>query len=365
MQDYLVSIIVPCYNSQDFISKTLESVLKQSYTNWECILINDGSKDDTDEQLKKWAKIDDRFKYYYQENKGLSGARNLGLKVAQGDFVYFLDADDLMSNDAIESLLGLMNEEVDFVVGKTGVTYGQNNESKRVLEHRPITNKLHSNNDKKLLKLVIEQPLICIACNKLYKKEFIVKNKLDFVNKLLHEDELWFFETLFYSKNIILSDKITYYYNIKNPDSITNQFKVANVESYLQIIKIIYEKYFQEYKKENFIELISIYIIRLKTLTILHCYNKLNKTDQKTVAPMIKQNFNFFKPRREHKILNKGLEKWYYNFELLQILPLNYTLNFFLKKKQNNFLNKLKNKLIKQSALMLRLVTNKKINKVY
>jgi glycosyltransferase involved in cell wall biosynthesis len=98
----LVSIIIPCYNQGQYLQETLQSILDQTYSNWECLIINDGSIDNTDEIAQKWLQKDSRFSYYYQENRGVSSARNLGLRFLKGEFVQFLDSDDVLAIDKIE-----------------------------------------------------------------------------------------------------------------------------------------------------------------------------------------------------------------------------------------------------------------------
>ena len=92
----LVSIIVPCYNQAHFLNESLDSVINQSYPNWECIIVNDGSPDNTEEIAKKWCKNDKRFQYLEKENGGLSSARNAGIKISKGEFILPLDADDIL-----------------------------------------------------------------------------------------------------------------------------------------------------------------------------------------------------------------------------------------------------------------------------
>ncbi|MBS9768166.1 MAG: glycosyltransferase family 2 protein [Flavobacteriaceae bacterium] len=98
----LISIIVPCYNQAQYLDECLQSVLEQTYTNWECIIINDGSPDNTEEVAKKWSEKDNRFKYFYKENGGLSSARNAGIKIAQGEWILPFDADDRIGNRYLE-----------------------------------------------------------------------------------------------------------------------------------------------------------------------------------------------------------------------------------------------------------------------
>lgn len=106
-----VSIIIPCYNQAQFLDEALQSVLEQTYTHWECIIVNDGSPDHTEEVAKKWVAKDTRFIYLYKENGGLSSARNLGLEKTKGNFIQFLDSDDCIDKRKLE--LSLQQFETD------------------------------------------------------------------------------------------------------------------------------------------------------------------------------------------------------------------------------------------------------------
>lgn len=111
-----VSIIIPCYNQSEFIEETLLSVFNQEHTQWECLLIDDGSTDNTAAIIKKWVEKDNRFCYYKKENKGVSEARNFGLQKAKGDFIQFLDSDDLIASDKLSvSISAIQEYEVDIV----------------------------------------------------------------------------------------------------------------------------------------------------------------------------------------------------------------------------------------------------------
>lgn len=101
----LVSIIVPCYNQAHFLNESLISVLNQTYTNWECIIVDDGSPDNTKEVAESWLKKDNRFVYFEKENGGLSSARNAGIKASKGEFILPLDADDIIHKAFLEKLV--------------------------------------------------------------------------------------------------------------------------------------------------------------------------------------------------------------------------------------------------------------------
>ena len=112
----LISVIVPSYNAESFLDETLESVLSQTYENWECIIVNDGSTDNTEEIAKKWCEKDTRFRYIYKKNGGLSSARNYGIKESKAEYIAFLDHDDVLTPDSLEIRINtLLKENVDLV----------------------------------------------------------------------------------------------------------------------------------------------------------------------------------------------------------------------------------------------------------
>jgi len=110
--DYLISVIIPCYNQANYLPDALESVSAQTYKNCECIIINDGSNDSTDELALKWIKKDNRFKYIKKNNEGLASARNAGLAVIKGIYLQFLDADDVIDREKFNlQVLALNNSK--------------------------------------------------------------------------------------------------------------------------------------------------------------------------------------------------------------------------------------------------------------
>ncbi|MBC7439401.1 MAG: glycosyltransferase family 2 protein [Flavobacterium sp.] len=112
----LVSIIIPLFNQEKFLNETLESVLSQTYSNWECLVIDDGSTDNSAEIAKKWVGNDKRFKYFFKNNSGVSAARNFGLKNAKGDYIQFLDSDDFLYKEKLSlSMQIIIEKKLDIV----------------------------------------------------------------------------------------------------------------------------------------------------------------------------------------------------------------------------------------------------------
>ena len=105
MRKPLISIIVPVYNVEKYINDCVDSVINQSYQNWEMILVDDGSPDRCPEYCDKYATLDSRIKVIHQENKGLSEARNVGMRMATGEYLYFLDSDDFLVENSLSTLV--------------------------------------------------------------------------------------------------------------------------------------------------------------------------------------------------------------------------------------------------------------------
>lgn len=111
MKQPLISVIVPCYNQAQFLDECLQSVLEQTYQNWECIIVNDGSPDNTEEVALEWTKKDVRFIYLKKDNGGLSSARNAGIEKAKGEWILPLDCDDKIGNQYLELASAEFNKD--------------------------------------------------------------------------------------------------------------------------------------------------------------------------------------------------------------------------------------------------------------
>ena len=117
MENELISVIVPIYNVENYLRMCLDSIQNQTYKNFECLLINDGSPDNSAEICREYAAKDSRFRYFEKENGGVSSARNLGMKCANGDYITFVDPDDWLDPDYLEILyLKMMEYDADVAI---------------------------------------------------------------------------------------------------------------------------------------------------------------------------------------------------------------------------------------------------------
>ena len=141
---FLVSIIVPCFKQAQYLDEALQSVLDQTYENWECIIVNDNSPDNTAEIAEKWVRKDSRFIYLYKSHGGVSSSRNLALEIAKGDYIQFLDSDDFLDKEKLELSLDLINkcEEKDIKVIVSDFRMFRGNHDKTLNPYCNLNNEL-------------------------------------------------------------------------------------------------------------------------------------------------------------------------------------------------------------------------------
>lgn len=205
MEKSKVSIIIPAYNASAFIVKCLDSVIRQTYPDFEVIIVNDGSTDNTLQIIDEYAKKDKRIKVFTQENSGVSFARNTALSKACGEYITYVDADDTLPETAIEDMVTLMTEDTDFVIGS----------------HYEIrfTKKPHLEGDrvfKDIKKDFIPYGrLIWWPWGKLYRASIIFDNNLQYDTGITFGEDHIF--NLLYSKHIknkvAVTNKIVYNYH--------------------------------------------------------------------------------------------------------------------------------------------------------
>jgi glycosyltransferase involved in cell wall biosynthesis len=333
-----ISIIVPCFNGESFIKNTINSIRKQTFIEWECIIIDDGSKDNSKQIITDEINDDDRFHFVSQENKGLSSTRNYGINLAKGKYLFFLDSDDSLPDKALSDLFHVieLNKNIDIVIGQTLCTYGQEFKPADFLSNEWPKNELLYNVEASLIEYMIEKSTTCIAQNRLYRLDFLKNNNLVFYNGILHEDVLWYFETMLKANTIFCSEKTTYYYNVNNENAITKNIKQKNIFDYLTIIEQIYDKYYLKCDNKKTKDLIGVYIIFLK-IYMLELIHKCIDTNKEEIFKKIEICFNKTIVERNIVKLNMKIEKkififnYIINKKSIQLLDLYGNRNFAMK----------------------------------
>lgn len=208
-----VSIIIPIYNCEEYLSECLDSVLNQTYKNIEVLMINDGTKDKSNIICRKYAKKYNWIFIDRKQNKGLSYTRNEGLDNATGKYVMFLDSDDILYKDAIKTLYDeIKSQQSDIVISKINSFNSSGNYgyySDKYLDKEETTNIFKN---KKLIN--------CISvCAKLYDKKII--NGVRFISGIYHEDNYFTLKILTKAKKISILPKYTYYRRIREGENIS------------------------------------------------------------------------------------------------------------------------------------------------
>lgn len=212
LMDYKISVIIPVYKVEKCISKCIESIIGQTYSNWELLLIDDGSPDESGSICDKYATTDSRIKVFHIQNGGPSNARNNGLDNATGDYVCFVDADDWVESTYLEHLYaGLQIDGVGVVVG------GHIREENNKIINRTVGNAFYHN--KQFHRIFEEQRIVHwgYTVAKLYNLKTICNNGLRFPTNVRYcEDLIFFLEYWYYCDWIKFISEVDYHYMIVN-----------------------------------------------------------------------------------------------------------------------------------------------------
>ena len=244
----LVSIIIPIYNVEKYIIKCIHSVINQTYPNIEILLIDDCSPDSSIQLVKDFIQNENInipiYFFHHENNKGLSESRNTGIKNAKGEYIYFLDSDDWISPNCIDTLLkSALNNNSDVTIGSTICFLEDEKIEKMIFPLRNTTSTIL--NQDKIFEAFINHQWPVISPNKLYKVAFLKANKLKFKPNLLGEDELWAFEWAKCAEKISFVNENTYYYLLRNGSIISSKTK-KNFEDMFIILNEFNSHYIKE-----------------------------------------------------------------------------------------------------------------------
>lgn len=272
--DDLISVIVPVYNAEQYLPRCVESILNQTYRNIELILINDGSEDSSPAIAEKYIETDYRVRVISSKNQGVSTARNLGLDNAKGVYFTFVDADDFLTNNAIEILYDTMRRyQADITVAKSSNTIKFDTFAKR----KRICNCWTG--DEALKANLCGNPYTYGACANLYRMEMFREIRFP-VGKRVHEDSFYIFQCLLLQPKVITQETELYYY-CNNIDSASHE---GYSDKYLDIISLAKQKILLiREKKPNLLELSNNIVIRADlSLLVITCRGSWNRVSSLT-----------------------------------------------------------------------------------
>lgn len=217
-----ISIIIPVYNASQHLADCLDSVLQQSFPNLEIICINDGSTDDSLQILQAYHQKHSRITIHDQKNAGVSAARNVGLAIAQGKYIGFVDSDDKIFPDYLTTLYNLIQNADLSLCGYIG---------NREMNYREGTVNLNTVHLKTFTEL-LDTGLLYPPWGKLYKTEIINKNQIKFEHNVNYGEDLLFnLQYLEEITEIEITSKILYNYNVLNKNSLANKYSLNRFEN--------------------------------------------------------------------------------------------------------------------------------------
>lgn len=301
MEQPKVSVIIPVYNVEKYLEETVDSVVNQTLKEIEIILINDGSEDKSLKIAEEYLKKDKRIILINQKNQGVSFARNTGLKISNGEYIYFMDSDDFIDNDTLEICYkNCINNKLDFLFFDAISFLDSDSENN-------IKIKFYDYNREKIRekkiyfgeniteKLLKENLFKSSACLNFIDSKYLAKIELKFYEGIIHEDELFTFILFLYSERTMYLNKKFFHRRIRHNSIVTSKKSEKNIEGYLTVIKELEKKMNSEINKNKRVLLlkrIKHIIIALVTISI-YLEADLRKYYLKEIKKINKEYLNF------------------------------------------------------------------------
>ncbi len=283
----MVSVIVPVYQVSDYVERCLRSVMAQTYSDIECIIVDDATKDDSIEKCERLiGEYDGPIQFriiHHEQNRGLSAARNTGFDAANGEYVYFLDSDDYITPDCIEKLVSVVDNDpaIEMVQGNSLMKSGGSETPLCRLGHAIRI----SNNDEARKEFFENRNIYISVWNRLLKKSFVEENELYCREGLVFEDLLWVFYLMKHLNKAYLCESTTHYYCLRQ-GSILVDAKPESVRCY----PLIFDEIFQNLTPGREQEEIKGYL-----------YYFINRyVSYMKVAPSFKDTIKLYRAKAKH-----------------------------------------------------------------
>ena len=251
----MISVIVPVYNVEKYLEECLDSIQNQTYSDIEVILVNDGSLDNSKDICEKYCKEDNRFKLLNQENQGLSAARNNGVASSTGEFIAFVDSDDIILPNYLETLIHYMTDEIDIVESQFTLS------KKEFLDERfKELTILFEGNSEEAVKIFPKHVLNVNAVTKLYRRSIV--ETIPYIDGVIFEDVYCGIGMLKYIRKIIKIDYKGYYYRQHQASIMHRTFTPKNLDIFTvsdQLIDLYSDR-------EELLPYIGSFLVHLATM---------------------------------------------------------------------------------------------------
>lgn len=281
-----LSIIVPCYNVEEYLPKCLESILNQTYKDFELICINDESSDKTLEIIEAYAKKDARVKIINQKKKGISVARNEGLKQSVGKYIGFVDSDDFIEPETYEVAIKTLEEKkADIVYWGTKIEVSEtSNISEKTVRKVETYHKLKRTGLILGADEIINNVTFTIW-NKLFKKEIITENKIEFPLGRFFEDNEFILKYLLFCNSMYCLDRLYYHY-VQRKKSVMNSKDDTRLLDRLYV----FDNVLKFYDSKDKLELLNITLNKFFNDMFWNVLN--NAVDKKSILPAVENIIN-------------------------------------------------------------------------
>ena len=294
MDNISFSLIVPCYNVQDYLEQCINSILAQTYQNFEVILVDDGSTDSTPELCDRLALSDARILPYHKKNGGLSDARNYGIERANGDYYVFVDSDDFIAESALEHFAFIISRShPDVLLTRLTEYYGNDNIIEQDME-MSVFFSAGVTVEKALQWEMKKTKSAWPAPKKILSARFVKKHEFRFLNGYLHEDLHWSCRVMMYAESFEICTEHWYYHRMKRVGSITNTISPKRVIDVIKMADELINSKEMSLIAESRRKLISERIMR-SVFPILVLYGKLSREDRAVVVKCCKENKTIFR----------------------------------------------------------------------
>lgn len=296
-----VSVIIPVYNVEEYIEECIESVVNQTLKEIEIIIVNDGTQDNSMKKIEKFL-FDKRIIIINKENGGVSSARNCGLEIAKGEYIAFLDSDDFIDEMMLEKMYS-SSEKADIVFSNI-IEYNDITKEKKFRKNYfPLENKTRKG------KFFFNYSDV-VVWNKIYKNNFLRKFNIRFNERIIHEDIIFTFKTMFLADKVKWVNEYFYFYRINRNGSIMSSLKKdKSLKSHKEILKQIEE--FETFIKEGTFEKVRIFLYKEYYKSYI-CYlekKKINICEIKKFEEKLKKYYDIKFSKEEYKILKEDISK--------------------------------------------------------
>lgn len=300
ISDMRFSIIIPVYNVEPYLRQCLDSVLGQTFGDWEAVCVNDGSTDGSAGVLKEYAVRDSRIKVITQVNGGLSAARNTGLRESKGEYVLFLDSDDWLESNTLSCIStnlngkdmlyfgGWQGDQMEIPVAESQLN-GWDYYNRHALEHHVF-------------------PFVCVVL-RCYRRQFLLDNSLTFKEGILHEDNHFTPRACLAAKSVRVTPAALYHYRVR-PGSIMTTRSLRSRQDMIRIANELSELFYKEEGIDKTIiyhALTHHYQVAFAEITHKECQQLLSLIDWKSYhrvsCTKLRHCFNYLSLKTFHRYL--------------------------------------------------------------